>query len=146
MKFDSLLKSNHDLKKNGYKILRKLHKLENRANLSKAYGASCSKGCFVVLSCKELADIISDMYGSYDEQYIKSFLHHTAWFVNYLESVARIYSTLKSSILATYLTAYTKFFNQIIEGQRVKFSPNRVLYTKWNAGCIMAYTAVWGDR
>lgn len=73
MKFDSLLKSNHDLKKNGYKILRKLHKLENRANLSKAYGASCSKGCFVVLSCKELADIISDMYGSYDEQYIKSF-------------------------------------------------------------------------
>ena len=100
----------------------------------------------VVLSCKELADIISDMYGSYDEQYIKSFLHHTAWFVNYLESVAGTHSRINSSILASYLTAYTKFFNQIIEGQRVKFSPNRVLYTKWNAGCIMAYTAVWGDR
>lgn len=39
MKFDSLLKSSHDLKKNGYKMVRKLHKLEGKNGADKAYSA-----------------------------------------------------------------------------------------------------------
>ena len=146
MKFDSLLKSNHDLKKNGYKILRKLHKLEKRSNLSKAYSAYCSEGCFVVLSCRNLSEILYDLYGNREEQYINLFLQRTAEFVKYLEFIADSRSVINPKMLVSYLTSYTTFFNRIIEEHYVKFSPNKDLYTKWNVGCLMAYVAVWGNR
>ena len=146
MKFDSIIKSNHDLKKNGYKILRKLHKLEKRSNISKAYGAYCPKGYFVVLSCKELADILFDLYGSYEDQFIQEFFKKTNNFINYLDNISVKHKRIDSTILSNYLTAYTQFFNYIIDECHVKFSYNSSFLMKWNAGCIMAYTAVWGNR
>lgn len=146
MKFDSIIKSNHEMKKNGYKILRKLHKLEKRANLQKAYTATCKEGYFVVLSCKNLAEILFDLYGNRKEQYIQSFLEKTNSFIEYFDSVAASQVRINSKILARYLTNYTQFFNRIIDEGCVKFSPNSSFLSKWNVGCIMAYTAVWGNR
>lgn len=146
MKFDSIIKSNHEMKKNGYKILRKLHKLEKRINLQKAYAATCAEGYFVVLSCKNLAEILFDLYGSYEEQYIQRFLEKTNCFIKYLDSMAESQTKINSKVLVGFLTNYTQFFNRIIDEGCVKFSPNSNFLTKWNVGCIMAYTAVWGNR
>lgn len=146
MKFDSIINSNHDLKKNGYKILRKLHKLEKRSNLPKAYGPTCPKGYFIVLSCKDLADILSDLYGNYEDQFVQRFLKKTNSFIDYLDTIAAAQVKIDSKILSCYLTSYTQFFNYIIDKRHLRFLPNDSFLTKWNAGCIMAYTAVWGNR
>lgn len=146
MKFDSLIKNNHDLKKNGYKIFRKLHKLEKRANLPKAYGAKCQNGYYVVLSCKGFYDVLYDLYGNYEDEYIKCFLEKTSHFIDYLDAIAVASVTVDSKILSNYLTSFTQFFNRITEDQHIKFSPSKNFFVKWNAGCVMAYTAVWGDR
>ena len=37
MKFKSVVKTNKDLKKNGYKMIRKLHKMEKKKGAEKAY-------------------------------------------------------------------------------------------------------------
>ncbi len=54
MKFDSILKSNHDLKKNGYKILRKLHKLEKKSGADRAYAIALEDSFFWVCHVKHL--------------------------------------------------------------------------------------------
>ena len=40
MKFDLIITSNHSLKKNGYRIIRKLHKLEKKKGAERAYNPS----------------------------------------------------------------------------------------------------------
>ena len=146
MKFDSLINSHHDLKKNGYKILRKLHILEKRSNLSKVYAARCANGYFVVLSCKNLADILLDLYGHCEDVFIKRFLKKTNAFTNYLDTIAMKQTKIDANILSSYLTSYTHFFNYIINDCSLKFIPDKSFLSKWNMGCIMAYTAVWGNK
>ena len=146
MKFKSIIKSHHDLKKNGYKILDKLHKLENRSDLDKIYGASCAKGCFVVLSCEELAGHLLELYSDSEDLYVQNFLKKTNLFVGYLNVISKSHSKINRSILASYLTSYTNFFNYIINYKCIRFLFDASLLKKWNAGCIMAYTAVWGNK
>lgn len=144
MKFKSIITSHHDLKKNGYKILRKLHKLEIRSNLDKAYSRVSPDGFFVVLACKNLAELLSIQYGSYSQGYIHIFLEKTDRFVSYLDSTARKHARISPTHLSSYLSAYTEFFNRIADEQ-ITFTVDNNILTKWNVGCVMAYTAVWGS-
>lgn len=144
VKFRSILSCHHDLKKNGYKILKKLHKLELRANLDKAYSKSCPDGYFVVLACKNLAELLTIQYGSYNHGYIRAFLKRTEQFVSYLDSIAKKHARINTTYLSSYLSAYTEFFNRITN-DKIAFTVNNSILTKWNIGCVMAYTAVWGS-
>lgn len=145
MLFKSIIRSNHDLKKNGYKIVRKLHKLEKRANLARVYSFTTNGDCYVYLCFRGLEDILTAEYGSYDNTYIRSFLEFTHDFSNYLECITKSNSRISSARLASYLSAYTEFFNRISD-ENIPFQVNDVILAKWNIGCIMAYTAVWGNR
>ncbi len=144
MKFKSMINSHQDLKKNGYKILRKLHKLERRTNLGKIYNQFCTDGYYVVLSCKNLAELLSFQYSKYDQNYIRSFLKKTDKFVAYLDMVARSKARINSTYLSNYLSAYTEFFNRI-SNEKIVFSVDKAMLAKWNIGCVMAYNAVWGN-
>ena len=144
MKFCSILCSHHDLKKNGYKIIKKLHKLERRTNLDRAYSKSCQDGFFVVLACKNLAELLELQYGKYENVYIQSFLQRTNQFVAYLEFTANNHARVNAQYLSAYLSAYTTFFHQI-RNDRILFDSNPQIIEKWNVGCIMAYNVVWGS-
>lgn len=62
MKFKPVLK-HHDLKKNGYKVVRKLHKLENKKNVRSS--GKMDGICFYVLSCRHLAELIEVEYADH---------------------------------------------------------------------------------
>ena len=62
MKLKSILRSNHDLKKNGYHVLRKLHKIETRKGASKAYASAFDDTFFFVLGVRALVEIINKEY------------------------------------------------------------------------------------
>lgn len=145
LRFKSLISNHHDLKKNGYKILKKLHKLEKRTNLGAIYSCSCPEGYFFILACKNLADILTQQYGCYEKPYIQSFLKRTEQFVTYLDIVARKQARINPGQLSSYLSSYTEFFNRINK-DHIVFVVDKNMLDKWNIGCIMAYTAVWGNR
>ena len=67
MKIKSVVKTNKDLKKNGYKMIRKLHKMEKKKGAEKAYGASFENTYMFVLYCKGLTELIEMEYGETDE-------------------------------------------------------------------------------
>ncbi|MBO5171222.1 MAG: hypothetical protein J6B70_10855 [Oscillospiraceae bacterium] len=145
MKFKSIITSHHDLKKNGYKILRKLHKLEKRDNLAGIYSHFCPEGYFVVLACKNLAEILAMQYSSCDRPYIQTFLVRTERFITHIDTIAHEHIRVNPALLSNYLSSYTEFFNRVAE-DRIEFTVDKEILAKWNIGCIMAYTAVWGNR
>ena len=138
MKFDSVLKSNHDLKKNGYKILRKLHKMEKQKGAEVAYKAAFNNTYFFVLSIKSLVNIINIEYPKANQ-----FKEKCDAFLQYLDSVANKKSRINSSMLASFLHAYTIFFNSVIENGH-PFIFDQILIQEWNTRCLMAYIATWG--
>ena len=140
MKFDSTLRSNHTLKKNGYQILRKLHKLESRKGTKRAYAAICKDTYFFVLSCRALVDIIVIEYP--EEQ---SFQHKCDSFLDYLESIASKRGRIDKSRLASFLRGYTNFFNRIIV-EKHKFICDDNIVNLWSSKCLMAYIASWGKN
>lgn len=140
MKFDSILRSNHTLKKNGYRILRKLHKLESRNGAKRAYAAICRDTYFFVLSCRALVDIIEIEYP--EEQF---FRQKCESFLDYLESIASIRGRIDKSRLASFLRCYTDFFNRII-AEKHKFICDDNIVNLWNSKCLMAYIASWGNN
>lgn len=139
MKFQSLLGSNHDLKKNGYKIFRKLHKMETRRGANKAYLAPCGNTYFFVVSCRALVDIIVLEYPD-AEQFIDS----CNKFLQYLDYVAQNKCTIDRSILSSFLSTYTQFFNHIIK-EKHHFRFTEEMIELWNLKCLMAYIATWGN-
>ena len=142
MRFRSVITSNRDLKKNGYKLMRKLHKIEKRKGADKAYKAIYEDTYMFVLYSKALTDLIVTEYGINDELIIK-FKNKCDWFVNYLTKTAETKSKINKSYLVSYLKAYTKFFNKIIE-RGYPFVSKQEIIEKWNIGCLMAYIATWG--
>lgn len=146
MKFKSVIMSNHDLKKNGYKILRKLHKIEKAKNIDRAYAAICEEGYFFVLSCKNLVELVKKQYsGIKNCNEFDAFLQKSESFLRHLETISISKARINKHILASYLKAYTVFFNKIIEAG-IKFDVTQELLADWNLKCIMAYIAVWGDK
>ena len=142
MKLKSILNSSKDLKKNGYRMLRKLHKMENRKGANRAYSVCFEDTYVLVLYCRTLADIIKSEYDETDE-YILKFERRCNNFLAYLDSVAQTRSKIKKSRLASFLKSYTKFFNKIID-KRYNFIFDRTIREKWNTKCLMAYIATWG--
>lgn len=140
MKLSSILKSNHDLKKNGYKILRKLHKMETRKGSEKAYATAFNDTYFFVLSARALVDVIRREYPE-----AEAFLIRCDRFLSYIDSMAEKRSRLNSSVLASFLHAYTVFFNRVIE-ERHPFVFNQDMIELWNTKCLMAYVATWGSN
>lgn len=144
MKFKPFLQCHHDLKKNGYKIIKKLHKLESRKNLDSIYLMKCKEGYFFVLSCKNLFNIICMQYNSNDSivSQFKKFDSKSNMFLHHLETIAQNQMRINKHILASYLSAYTKFFNFII-AQQIPFHMSQDDIVYWNSKCIMAYYAAW---
>lgn len=140
MKFDSVLKSNHDLKKNGYRFLRKLHKLEKHKGADRAYAAAIDDTYFFIIGCRALADIIK---AEYPDAHV--FAEKCDAFLIYLEAKARSKSRIDKGILSGFLRAYTRFFNRVID-QRKTFSFDQRMIELWNIKCLMAYVATWGDN
>lgn len=146
MKFKSLIKSNHDFKKNGYIIIRKLHKLEKKKNLNYVYTAICQEGFFFVLSCKNLIELIEKEYtGKIQEEKFYNFRRKSELFLNHLEYISINKTKINKKILSSYLKTYTTFFNEIIDDD-IKFTINNSILSEWNLRCIMPYIAVWNTK
>ena len=137
MKMKSVLRSNHDLKKNGYQILRKLHKMETRKGAKKAYATTINNAYFFVLSIRALAEIIEKEYP--EESF---FLERCNRFLSYLNEAAAKGQRLNSAILSSFLHSYTCFFNYIISINHA-FLFNNEIIELWNTKCLMAYLAAW---
>lgn len=143
MRLKSLISSNHDLKKNGYQIIAKLHKLEKRKNLSKAYSATCEEGYFVVLATMNLAKLIASQYPTeVCGKKAEVFNRKSQSFVNHLSLAANKGIRINRKLLADYLRAYTHFFNLIID-EGIKFKLNQEMLIQWNVQCVMAHMSVW---
>lgn len=141
MKLKSIINSNNAMKKNGYQIVRKLHKLEKKKNLSYAYAAMYQDVPFWLLSFQNMNRIMKTEYGNATEDYIKEFLEKSDAFQQYLEGVAARKGKINKSVLAAYLRAYTKFFNRVKKAK--KFDDSIKILEDWNKKCVMAYYAVW---
>lgn len=142
MKLKSVLKSNKDLKKNGYKILCKLHKMEKKKGADRAYSVGLEDTYGFIIYCRTLTDIIKTEYDGTDECILK-FEKKCNNFLAYLDSIAQTQSKIKKSRLASFLKSYTKFFNRIMR-KRYKFIFSQTIREKWNTKCLMAYIATWG--
>ncbi|MBR1432258.1 MAG: hypothetical protein IJ784_01445 [Ruminiclostridium sp.] len=140
MKLKSILRSSHDLKKNGYKIIRKLHKLEHHKGANQAYSSVYEDSYFFILSVRALADIIKLEY-----PFASSFSKKCDSFITYLECVSTSRGLINKSVLASFLKAYTHFFNCIIE-LKIDFTFNEKIVGLWNNKCLMAYIATWGNN
>lgn len=108
MKFKSVVKTNKDLKKNGYKMIRKLHKMEKKKGAEKAYGASFENTYMFVLYCKGLTELIELEYGETDE-FAFSFKKKCIKFMEYLTFISASKTKISKSYLASFLKSYTKF-------------------------------------
>lgn len=140
MELKSVLKSSHDLKKNGYHILRKLHKMETCKGADKVYAVVIDNTYCFVLYVRALMEIISIEYP--DELF---FHERCSIFLSYLNGIAEAKQRINRSILASFLHAYTVFFNQIISDHHV-FIFNQKIRDLWNQYCLMAYIATWGNN
>ncbi len=138
MKLKSVLRSNHNLKKNGYIILRKLHKMETLKGANKAYSIQFDDTFFFVLSVRALVDVIAKEY----PQEV-AFLERCDRFLSYLNEVAANRQKINGTILASFLHAYTNFFNYIVS-TRHPFCFSDEIVELWNTKCLMAYVATWG--
>lgn len=107
MKMKSVIKTNKDLKKNGYRIIRKLHKMEKTKGAKKAYKVVFEDTYMFILYCKGLTDIIELEYGETDE-FVSSFNRKCEKFVKYLEQI----SVSKNKINKTYLAGF--LYNGIV--------------------------------
>lgn len=146
MKFKSIIKSNHALKKNGYKILRKLHKLEKKKNLDYIYSATCKEGYFFILACKNLIKLITNQYnGIICSSNLEKFSQQSDLFLKHLENAARNRKRINKHLLSSYLKTFTIFFNIIIEN-KTEFRIRKELLEEWNQKCIMAYISAWGQK
>ena len=110
MKFDSILKNSHDLKKNGYRIFRKLHKMEKCQGAERAYAVAIDDTYFFLVGCRTLIDIIRIEYPDMDK-----FSEKCDAFLMYLEALALKKGKVDKTKLAGFLRSYTKFFNEIID-------------------------------
>lgn len=140
MKLNNILRSNHDLKKNGYRIIRKLRKMEKRKGADKAYGVVLGDSFCFVLYIKTLIEIIKAEYSE-----AELFIRRCERFLTYLEKIADNRQTINCSVLASFLHSYTVFFNQVIKDRRV-FKFDRGMIELWNTKCLMAYIATWGEN
>lgn len=140
MKMRSILKSNQDLKKNGYTILRKLHKIETREGADHAYEVAINNSYFFVLSCRNLVDIIRIEY-----PFANSFVHSCESFLEYLTDISAKKNRINRRKLSRFLHSYTLFFNKII-AEKHAFIYNQTIIDVWNTGCLMAYIAAWGTN
>lgn len=138
MKLKSILRSSHDLKKNGYIILRKLHKMETIKGANKAYATQFEDTFFFVLSVRALVDVIAK---EYPQEVV--FLNRCDRFISYINVVASKRQRINGNILASFLHAYTDFFNYIISTRR-SFCFSDEIVELWNTKCLMAYVATWG--
>ena len=68
----NVLKSNHDLKKNGYIIIRKLRDVNKPRNWKRVSEASCSEGVFYYLAFKGLIDTMKTIYFDAEAIWVKS--------------------------------------------------------------------------
>lgn len=142
MKMKSVIKTNKDLKKNGYRIIRKLHKMEKTKGAKKAYKVVFEDTYMFILYCKGLTDIIELEFGETDE-FVSSFNRKCEKFVKYLEQISVSKNKINKTYLAGFLKSYTKFFNKIIK-KGYPFFINQEILEKWNINCLMAYIATWG--
>ena len=142
MKIKSVVKTNKDLKKNGYKMIRKLHKMEKKKGAEKAYGASFENTYMFVLYCKGLTELIEMKYGETDE-FVFSFKKKCIKFMEYLTFISASKTKINKSYMASFLKSYTRFFNKIID-KKYPFLVDQKVLEKWNIGCVMAYIATWG--
>ena len=142
MKIKSVVKTNKDLKKNGYKMIRKLHKMEKKKGAEKAYGVSFENTYMFVLYCKGLTELIEMEYGETDE-FVFLFKKKCIKFMEYLTFISASKSKINKSYLASFLKSYTKFSNKII-AKKYPLHVNQKALEKWNIGCVMAYIAAWG--
>lgn len=140
MKLKSVLRSNHDLKKNGYHVLWKLHKIETRKGASKAYTSTFDDTFFFILGVRALVEIINK---EYPEELV--FLKRCDSFLSYLDKAAANRQRIDGSILASFLHAYTSFFNRIISTHHI-FRFGNDIVELWNTKCLMAYIATWGKN
>ena len=139
MRIDSVLVSNHCLKKNGYKMLRKLRKMKKRRCADHIYSTSGFEDTyFFVLYCKALVEIIEK---EYPEKL--RFKEKSEAFLSYLNTVAQKNQRINIHILKGFLTSYTKFFNRVIN-EKHAFCFDEQIAELWNNKCIMAYIATWG--
>ena len=138
MKLKSVLRSNHDLKKNGYHVLWKLHKIETHKGANKAYASVFDDTFFFVLAVRALVEIINK---EYPEELV--FLSRCDRFLSYLDRTTAKRQRIDKSILASFLHAYTCFFNRIIS-TRHTFRFDNDIVELWNTKCLMAHIATWG--
>lgn len=144
MKLNSIISSNHSLKKNGYKLLCKLHKMEKKKGAQKAYSAALEDTYFFILYIESLMEIIDIEYDNPEkEKCIKKFKEKNKEFLNYICSISQKEQKINKRVLANYLKAYTRFFNKMIKTRYTYKLTDEILII-WNEKCLMAYIATWG--
>ena len=141
MKFKTMLSSNHDLKKNGYKIVRKLKKATKRRCAKKLYerGKLNDEYAFV-LSYIHLIEIIAKEYPDGEV-----FLWKCEAFKKSLVSSSSIQDRVNKEHLISFLKSYTRFFNRMIE-EKHRFIFDEEMMILWNQKCLMAYLYSWSGK
>lgn len=141
MNFKSTITNMHDFKKNGYKIIKKLHKLEKRKNLKTAYSSTNGSTYFWVISVEGLINLLKSQYGTYNNQFVTEFLKCSNDFVTYINNVAKRKGKISKKRVASYLHSYTKFYNKAKGTINLRSSIN--LLSTWYINCVMPYYSVW---
>jgi len=141
------LKSTHDLKKNGYKVLRRLHRIENADAARSIYQKSCKQGAFVFLSVFHLANVVRDSMQLENKEYAehKKFAVRTQKLVDILLKASTEGCAISRQVVVSYLKAYTKFFNFVKEN-RQKIMYNQAIHDEWSNKVVLAYIATWGNK
>ena len=112
--------------------------METLKGAKKAYSTQFDDTFFFVLSVRALVDIIVK---EYPEELF--FFERCKRFLSYIDEVAAKRQRINGTILASFLHAYTNFFNNIIS-TRHTFVFNDEIVELWNTKCLMAYVATWG--
>ena len=146
MKFDVVIENSHMLKKNGYKILKKMHKIEKKKGAQRAYNASFEDTYFFVLMCYNLVKLIEREYEDIkNESFVIEFKIKSNNFLLYLMSISKDKRCINKKKLSHYLKAYTKFFKKILSS-KCKFVINEDTISLWNEKVLMSYIATWGNN
>lgn len=142
MKFDVIITNNHQLKKNGYKVIRKLRDVNRPGKFTKAASASCNEGSYYYLACKALVELMKEVYLPSENPTVNRFFQDADSFLNYLNQASAMKEKLNTSRIAAFERDYTTFFHYLSK-ENIEYSDSPKARSLWGEKCLMAHLAVW---
>lgn len=144
MRLKPVILSTNDLKKNTYKVLCKMHTLENKKNIKRFYSKKYDDEYYVVLVVNHIKNIMDNYSYIFSESvYGKEYLNKLNKFYQILQNSTAEDRKLNSKDIVSLLKYHTKTFNDILS-KDIKINMSEVIHTQWTK-CIRAKGAVWGN-